>query len=301
MTATPAARPNVRAWTVDNCLADIRAQLTAAGIESGDQEACWLMEHALGLSSLSQAVDRDRVPSAGEVDAMRRLVARRVSREPLQYLLGTQEFCGRDFAVTPAVLIPRPETELLVEQVLCQVAVNQQATVVDVCTGSGCIAVSIARQRPRIRMVATDISNDALVLAQENAFRQAVADRIEWLQGDLLEPVAGKSMEGRIDVIVSNPPYIAERDWAGLQPEVRQFEPRHALVAGPNGTEFHERLLRGAARYLVPGGVLLMEIGAGQAPAVRELIDRVGGYESVRVLPDAAGIERVVIVERLHH
>lgn len=301
MIASMTARIDEGSRTVGSCLAGVRAQLAEAGIESGEQEASWLLEYALGLPSLRQTIERDRVLSPGEMELVRSLVARRVSREPLQYLLGTQEFCGMEFTVTSAVLIPRPETELLVEQVVRRIQADAQATVVDACAGSGCIAVAIARLRPHMRVMATEISSAALTIAKENARRQAVADRITWLEGDLLEPLASKSLEGRVDVILSNPPYITEQDWAGLQPEVRQFEPRQALVAGPRGTEFHERLLQQAARYLEPGGALMMEMGAGQGPAVRQLIETVGGYESVRVLPDAAGIERVVIVERSHH
>jgi release factor glutamine methyltransferase len=293
MTVIMAAMTDEDSKTVGSCLAGIRARLASAGIESGEQEAHWLIEHALGLSSLVQAIERDRALSRGEIEAVQTLVARRVSREPLQYLLGTQEFYGMEFVVTPAVLIPRPETELLVEQVVRRISLEQPANVVDVCTGSGCVAVAIARGRPRIQVMGTDISGPALAIAQENARRQAVADRITWLEGDLLKPLAGKNLEGSVDVIVSNPPYI--------QPEVKHFEPRQALVAGSRGTEYHERLLCEATRYLTPGGALMMEIGMGQGPAVRQLVEKVGGYESAQVLQDAAGIERVVIVERSNY
>jgi release factor glutamine methyltransferase len=217
----------------------------------------------------------------------------------LQYILGTQEFCGLEFDVNPAVLIPRPETELLVEYVALRIPAERQATIVDVCTGSGCIAVAIARLRPRARLIATDLSNPSLDVARQNATRHEVCERITWLEGDLLRPLAEQEMEGRIDVIVSNPPYIAEADWATLQPEVRLFEPRGALVAGPQGTELHERLLQEAGRYLAPGGALIMEIGAGQACAMRRIVDQISGYGFHQLLYDAAGLERVVIVERI--
>jgi release factor glutamine methyltransferase len=229
----------------------------------------------------------------------RGLVERRVGREPLQYILGTQEFCGLEFDVNPAVLIPRPETELLVEYVAQRIPAERQATIVDACTGSGCIAVAIARLRPRARVIATDLSSPSLAVARQNATRYEVCERITWLEGDLLRPLAEQEMEGRIDVIVSNPPYIAEADWATLQPEVRLFEPRGALVAGPQGTELHERLLQEASRYLSPGGALIMEIGAGQACAMRRIVDQIPGYRFHRLVYDAAGLERVVIVERV--
>jgi release factor glutamine methyltransferase len=148
-------------------------------------------------------------------------------------------------------------------------------------------------------VIASDLSNLSLNVARRNATRHAVSERITWLEGDLLGSLAKQGLEGRIDVIVSNPPYIAEADWAFLQPEVRLFEPRGALVAGPQGTELHERLLQEASRYLIPGGALIMEIGAGQARTMRRIVDQISGYRFHRLVYDAAGLERVVIVERV--
>jgi release factor glutamine methyltransferase len=253
----------------------------------------------LRLAAHHVVASRDRLLSQVERSAVRELIERRVGREPLQYILGTQEFCGLEFDVSPAVLIPRPETELLVEYVAQRIPLDRQATVVDVCTGSGCIAVAIARLRPRVRVIASDLSNPSLDVARRNATHHAVSERITWLEGDLLESLAKQGLEGRIDVIVSNPPYIAEADWAFLQPEVRLFEPRGALVAGPQGTELHERLLQEAGPYLIPGGALIMEIGAGQACAMRRIVDQISGYRFHRLVYDAAGLERVVIVERV--
>ena len=284
--------------TLGEVIAEARRMLERAGIDSAEQEAYWLVEHVLHLPAHHVVADRDRLLSHAELVAVRGLVERRVGREPLQYILGTQEFCGLEFDVNPAVLIPRPETELLVEYVAQRIPAGRQATIVDVCTGSGCIAVAVARLRPRARVIATDLSNPSLNVARQNAARYAVAERITWLEGDLLGPLAEKELEGRIDVIVSNPPYIAEADWATLQPEVRLFEPRGALVAGPQGTELHERLLQEAGRYLSPGGALIMEIGAGQARAMRRIVDQQPGYRFRRLVYDAAGLERVVIVER---
>lgn len=285
--------------TLGEVLVETRRLLEQAGIESAGQEACWIVEHVLRLPAHRVVADRDRLLSHAELVAARGLVERRVSREPLQYILGTQEFCGLEFDVNPAVLIPRPETELLVEYVAQRIPVERQAAIVDVCTGSGCIAVTIARLRPRARLIATDLSNTSLDVARHNATRHAVGEHITWLEGDLLGPLAGQELEGRIDIIVSNPPYIAEADWATLQPEVRLFEPRYALVAGPQGTELHERLLQEAGHYLSPGGALIMEIGAGQVRAIRRIVDQISGYRFHQLVYDAAGLERVVIVERV--
>jgi len=298
MSSDCAAMTDSSCETVGSLVRDIRARLAAAGIESGQQEAVWLIEFVLGCSGVAQVIDRDRPLSRSEVARVQTLVARRAAREPLQYILGTQEFCGIEVAVTPAVLIPRPETELLVEEVLRRISPAQQATLVDVCTGSGCIAVAVARLRFRTRVIAIDISHASLEVARQNALRHAVDDRTTWLEGDMLLPLEEMKLDGCIDVMVANPPYIAEADWIDLQPEVRDFEPRHALVAGSRGTECHERILQEARRYLSPGGALIVEIGAGQGEAVCQLVETIGGYGPVRLLRDAADIERVLIVER---
>ena len=285
--------------TLGELIAEARRLLEQAGIESAEQEALWIVEHVLRLPSHNVLTDRDRLLSSSELAATRGLIARRVGREPLQYILETQEFCGLEFEVSPAVLIPRPETELLVEYVTQRISTARQATIVDVCTGSGCIAVAIARLRPHARVLAIDLSSSALHVARRNAIRHGVGERITWLEGDLLGPLAEQGVEGLVDVIVSNPPYIAEAEWATLQPEVKLFEPRGALVAGPQGTELHERLLQEAARYLAPGGVVLLEIGAGQARGLRRIVEQLPGYKFHRLVYDKAGLERVVIVERV--
>ena len=285
--------------TLGSLIADARRLLEQAGIESAGQEVLWLVAHALCLPTHHVVTDRDRFLSSAELMAARRLIERRVGREPLQYILGTQEFCGLEFEVNPAVLIPRPETQLLVEYVLQRISTGRRDTIVDVCTGSGCIAVAIARQQPYARVLATDLSRRSLDVARENASRHGVGERITWLEGDLLQPLMEQGLEGQVDVIVSNPPYIAESEWVMLQPEVQLFEPRSALVAGIHGTELHERLLEEARPYLVPGGAVIMEIGAGQARALRRIIEQMSEYRFHRLVYDEAGLERVVIVERV--
>jgi release factor glutamine methyltransferase len=289
--------PEVR--TIGSLVAWARAALDRAGVANPIQEAGWLMEHALGLRTHQIVSEGDRPVSAEAWVRGASLVARRAAREPLQYILGTHEFCGLVFAVGPGVLIPRPETELLVQEVVRRGDSGKPVTIVDVGTGSGCLAVTLATLLKEARILAVDRSPEALALARGNARKLGVEDRVEWYEGDLLAPLQDKGIAGAVDVIVSNPPYISEGEWAGLQPEVRLFEPRMALVAGPDGTEFHERLLREALTYLVPGGLLLMEVGQGQAPVVRRIAARLGGYAPLRIVEDAAGIERVVIAQRL--
>ena len=285
--------------TLGEMIDEARRLLEQAGIESAGQEAFWIVEHVLRLPVHHMVTDRERLLSPVELAAARGLVMRRAGREPLQYILGTQEFCGLEFHVDRAVLIPRPETELLVEYAAQRIPAERKAIIVDVCTGSGCIAVAIARKRPHARVIATDLSIPSLAVARQNAVYHAVGERITWLEGDLLGAMAGQGLEGQVDLILSNPPYIAEADWATLQPEVRLFEPRGALVAGPQGTELHERLLHESGRYLSPGGALILEIGAGQARALRRIVEQTPGYKFHRLIYDEAGLERVVIVERV--
>lgn len=285
--------------TVGSLVAWARQSLAQAGIDNGAQEAMWLLEHAIGLRSHQLVSQTDHEVSPEARAAVESLVVRRVAREPLQYLLGTQEFCGREFAVSPAVLIPRPETELLLRHAVAYAQAVSDATIVDVGTGSGCVAITLAASLKGRRIIAVDRSPEALAVAQRNARRYGVSDRIEWLEGDLLVPLSERMAARSVNVIVSNPPYISEADWAGLEPEVRVFEPRMALIGGKQGTEFHERLLRESLAFLVPGGLLAMEIGAGQAAAVRRLAEQIGGYTALEIIDDAAGIERVVMARRL--
>jgi release factor glutamine methyltransferase len=265
MTTGAAAPISGGCRTVGSLIIDIRRQLMAAEVESAGQEAVWLIDHALGLSGVRQVVDRTRVLSEGEVGKVQALVARRAAREPLQYILGTQEFCGLEFEVNPSVLIPRPETELLVREAIRRLPQGKTPTLVDVGTGSGCLAVALARSIDEVRIAAVDLSSRALQTAKKNAQRHGVREAITWFEGDLLAPLAGRGFEGNVTVVVSNPPYIREADWPTLQPEVGLFEPRTALVSGPRGTELHERLLDEAVPFLIPGGLLVMELGRGKA------------------------------------
>jgi len=227
-----------------------------------------------------------------------KLFARRAAREPLQYLLGSQEFCGLDFLVDRSVLIPRPETELLVEQVIQHNLRARPLIIADIGTGSGCIAVALARALPTAVLYATDRSPAALRIAEQNATRHGVKDRVRFVVGDLLEPLRAHRLEGKVAAVVSNPPYIPDRELFELQPEVRIFEPRLALAGGGDGLEFHRRLLSDAAEFLTPGGLLVFEVGQGQAGQLSEIAVAQGGYAQADLVRDAAGIDRVVCFER---
>jgi release factor glutamine methyltransferase len=216
-------------------------------------------------------------------------IARRVRHEPVQYILGEQEFFGLAMRVTPAVLIPRRETEHLVEALLQRVPNAAPLRIADVGTGSGAIAIALAAALPPAQVTALDRSAAALDVARQNAVRHAVADRVRFLESDLLSAVRGE----RFDAIVSNPPYIAESET--LEPQVSEYEPYAALYAGPTGLEVYRQLIPQAREALVPGGWLLLEIGHGQRPALADLLR---DWDGVEFANDLAGISRVAIARR---
>jgi release factor glutamine methyltransferase len=276
--------------------------LRRAGIEEAAREAGWLLEHALRRPALDLRLNGSQPVEGEGLRRAQALLARRAKREPLQYLLGTQEFCGLEFEVAPDVLIPRPETELLVETaVRCaglQPGAGRRPVIVDLGTGSGCIAVSLSKRLPDAVLYATDCSAKALRVARRNAGRHGVAGQVMFLEGDLSKPLEARGVAGHVDLVVSNPPYIAERDWDGLQPEVRLYEPRVALAGGEDGLAVYRRLVQEAAVLLTDGGWLILEIGQGQAEAVCRLIEETGRYGAVEIQPDGAGIARVVVARR---
>ena len=260
--------------------------LAAAGIDTARLDAELLMAAACGMERAA-IVTGSCEPDSAALARLEALVARRAQREPLAYLTGHREFYGLDLTVSPAVLIPRPETETVVDGVLAWLADRPEARVLDLGTGSGCIAIAIAANAPRARVVASDISAEALEVARANASRLRLAERIEFVCSDLFEAFAG----ARFDLVVSNPPYV--EDSAALAPEVERYEPRAALFAGADGLAFHRRMAAALAAQLAPGGAAIVEVGAGQAAAVAALMRAAGASETV-VMCDLAGVERVV-------
>jgi len=275
-----------------------RARLAAAGIDHGEsgRDANLLARHVLGWDRAMVMTRENDEATADFVARYDPLVERRARREPAAYIRGVQEFWSRDFMVTPAVLIPRPETELVVEEFLARLPEdlpNRKQRVADIGTGSGCIAVTVAAERPYVDVIATDISEDALRVAKQNAATHGVADRIAFRTAAYLT-----GAPEQFDFILANPPYVTERDYQNLAPEVREYEPAMALVSGEDGFRDIRQIVDLSTAYLAPGGTLLMEIGYDQADAVADLVQSFPALTLASIANDLQNIPRVAIIER---
>ena len=266
--------------------------LQAAGIEDARLEAEVLLRHTLHLDRAHLYARLQEALSPADQAAFHSLLARRLAREPTAYIVGQREFYGLDLETTPAALIPRPETELLVEEALARARRFERPLIVDVGTGNGAIAVALAVHLPQAVLVAIDLSREALALAVRNARRHGAEGRIIFLQADLLAPLAQPA-----DLIVANLPYVSSGDWEALPPEIREHEPRAALDGGPDGLREIERLLGQAPSCLRPGGSLLVELGPLQAAPALALARRCFPGAAARILPDAAGLDRLLAVD----
>jgi release factor glutamine methyltransferase len=282
--------------SIHSRVAEGRERLRLAGLATNeaDIDARLLAEHVLGWDAARYFAYGHELEPPAFRDAYFALIARRMDREPVAYITGRQEFWNLTFAVTPAVLIPRPETELIVESALAHFPDRDAPLrIADVCTGSGCLAVALAHERPRAHVVAVDISGPALAVAHANAEAHGVSARIEFRSGDLLDP-----LDPAFDLVVSNPPYVPEDDRAKLPAQVRDHEPALALFAGPDGLDVIRRLIAGAPRVLRDDAMLMMEIGYGQAPAVEQLIAAEPRLTMVDIRRDLQGIPRTAIAHK---
>jgi len=257
-------------------------------------ESRLLLQKAAGLAELDVLLALERPVPANAERRFFKLVEERRARVPLAYLTGEKEFWSIPFKVFPGVLIPRPETELLVEKVI-ELSSKKREWIADIGTGSGNIAVSLAKELPKARIIAADISRRALKAARFNAERQKVAS-IAFVEGNLFRGLLNVVPQRSVDFIVSNPPYVSAREWRTLEPEIRLFEPKRALVPGPTGFEFIRRLVRGAPDFLRSGGHLLFEVGQGQASRVLSLFD--SRWTDVEIIKDLVGIPRLVAARK---
>jgi release factor glutamine methyltransferase len=315
-----AAFPACLCPTVEDGLMSGTLLLERAGVETARLDAECLLAHVLGCPRWRLLTEGGRRLSSEEFRRYVTLLHRRELRQPLAYLIGTREFWSLPLAVSPGVLVPRPETETLVETTLSLfLRVDPQANgngsprlraggssdglgshppiLVDLCTGSGAVAIALARDLPDIMLFATDVSRRALRVARSNAEANGVGDRITFLRGDLWCALDGQGLDTHVDLVVSNPPYIPSGILPTLLPEI-QWEPRRALDGGWDGLEFHRAIIAGAPQRLRRGGFLLLEIGADQAAEVRRLVEATGAFESPGVLRDLGGRDRVVKARR---
>lgn len=274
-------------------------RLAEAGVSDGDLEASFLLGHLLNCSRSDLFLDRERQLSASLQEAFEALLKRRLAREPLAYLLGEQEFWSLPFHVCADVLIPRPETEQLLETVLTTVGNGQQAPptkILELGSGSGVIPIVLALELPTAMVYSLDRSFAALTIAAANAGRHQVADRVRFINSDWYGGVTGTPC---FDLVVTNPPYVAGRIRETLQPEVRLHEPEQALFGGEEGTRDIDTIIKGLGRVLKKGGWFFMEIGADQGAYCLERLRQAGGYDALAVHDDYAGLPRIVQAQRV--
>lgn len=279
--------------SIAEAVTEAAEKLRTSGVDEPRRDAALLLSHTLGCDRTFVIAHGDEAVPAEKLNALREYVERRAAREPLQYITGHQEFFKLDFEVAPAVLIPRPETELIVEAVLDLFPIDSHFDFADVGTGSGCLAISILHERSNSQGIAIDISRDALNVAERNAQRHNVDDRLQLLESDLFVAL---SPDRTFDLIVSNPPYVLDQEMNQLQREV-QREPRSALAGGVDGLDVIRRLLRDAPQHLKAGGYLLFEFGVDQDAKIIELVNQ-AGWELIEIRKDLQQIPRMIVLRK---
>ncbi len=284
-------------WTIQKLLTWVTEYLTQKGVDSPRLSAELLLSHVLGLKRIELYTQYNKVVPQEQLTQLRGLVKRAGEHEPVAYLVGRTEFYSIECEVTPDCLIPRPETELLVQRSieLLRKRTGPQS-VCDLCTGCGIIAVAIAKNVPDVKVMATDISEPALTVAAKNTEKHKLGEKIELRHGDLFEPLVPQL--DVFDLIVCNPPYVSAAEYEALDRNVKEYEPRIALYAGPDGLDLYRRIVEKVDQFLKPDGVLLLEIGYQQGPAVRELLEQTKSFSQIRVDKDLQSHDRVVTAMR---
>jgi len=273
-------------------------KLRSEGIDRPRTNAELLLGAVLDAKKIDLYLNRDRILTPQQVEKFDQLIQERISGEPLQYIIGSTEFFGLEFKVNQNVLIPRPETETLVETVIEHLKDCSQPKIIDLGTGSGAIAISLAKNLKSSFVFATDVSSEVLKVAKENARRHQVDDRIDFLCGDLFEPLRNKNLKGKIDCVVSNPPYVSKDEFDHLPKEVKDYEPIVALRTDEEGPSFHKKIIEGSPDFLKEGGMLALEVGLGQANKVADLVRDCGDFKNTEIKKDLGGIDRIVIAHK---
>ena len=286
---------DTKVWTIGRLLKWTQEYFTAKKIDSPRLDAEVLLAYVLQKERIYLYVHFDEPLQENELVNFRELIKKRAARLPIAYIIGQKEFMGMTFNVNKDVLVPRPETELLVEAVIDRLPADRNVQFADIGTGSGAIAIALAKLRSNFSGCAVDISEKAIETAKSNAEALQVTDKIEFLQGDLLAPLYNRDDISRFDAIVSNPPYIPLKDMEGLQPEVRRYEPYDALTDKNDGLDFYRRLTKNGRELLTEDGFLACEIGIGQAEAIRKMAEE-NDWGKCEILKDLAKIERVVVL-----
>jgi release factor glutamine methyltransferase len=287
-------------WTIQKLLNWVTEYFTGKGIDAPRLSAELLLSHVLGLKRIELYTQFDKPVAKPELDELRGLVKRAGGHEPVAYLTGRMEFYSLELSITSDCMIPRPETELLVQRAIEFLRTRKGTQFVcDLCTGSGCIAVAIAKNFTEARVIATDISSAALDVAAKNVEKHQLTERITLLQGDLFEPLVRQLDVEQFDLIVCNPPYVSAAEYETLDKNVKDYEPRIALFAGDDGLDIYRKIIAKADQYLKPQAVLMLEIGYAQGLAVRKLLEQTGAFGEIKIEKDVHDNDRIVTAKRI--
>ena len=282
-------------WTITKLLNWVRQYLTEKGIDSPRLSAELLLSHVLELKRIELYTHHDTPVTKQDLDKLHELVKRAGLNEPIAYLVGKTEFYSMEINVTPDCMIPRPETELLVQRAVEFLRTrNGIQSVCDLCTGSGCIAVAIAKNYPNARIIATDICDAALAAAATNVEKHQLQDKITLLSGDLFDPIIPQLDVGKFDLIVCNPPYVSSGEYEKLDKNVKDYEPRLALLAGDDGMDIYRRITEIVDRFLKSDAALILEIGYAQGPAIQEMLEQTGIFTEIKIEKDLHNNDRIV-------
>ncbi len=282
-------------WTIQKLLNWVTEYLTGKGVDSPRLSAELLLCHVLGTTRIQLYTQFDKVVPQRQLDVLRDLVRRAGLHEPVSYLTGRTEFYSVELDISNDCMIPRPETELLVQRAIEYLRTREGVQFVcDLCTGSGCIAVAIAKNFSEARVIATDISAGALEVAARNVAKHNLHERIELLQGDLFAPLVGQLDVTEFDLIVCNPPYVTSAEYETLATNVKDYEPKSALFAGTDGLDVYRRLIEKVDSFLKPGAALMLETGYAQGPAVRDLLEQTDTFAEINIEKDPQDNDRVV-------
>jgi release factor glutamine methyltransferase len=283
-------------WTIQKLLNWVCEYLKTKGVDSPRLSAELLLSHVSGLKRIELYTQFNKVIEQKQLTQLHGLVKRAAEHEPIAYLTGKREFYSLEFEITNACLIPRPETELLVERAIEFLRKrNGEQFICDLCTGCACVAIAIARNYANCRIVATDISGAALEVAERNVIKHGLPNRLKLLRGDLFEPIIPGLGPAKFDLIAANPPYVSEPEYEKLAKNVKDFEPKQALIAGKDGLDIMKRIITDVGRFLKPDGALMIEIGNEQGHAVEKLLKEAGCFENVTIEKDHQKLNRLAI------